>query len=137
MRPQRLIERLWWSDRAVRIFDVGSWVALVGAFCLYRWGGASVTPFVVVAAAKIGIGVWLWSDRLAGYDRRRQERLARRPPRRYLYPMVVIGFVAGGVLGELLGWSGLACGVVVAVLVDTAVEHWHRRPDADRSPVSP
>jgi O-antigen/teichoic acid export membrane protein len=136
-RPsQRLTERLWWSDRTIRIFNVGSLAAFVGAFYLYKWGGAGTTPLVVVVVARIAISVWLWSGRLDDYGRR-QGRLARRPPRRYLYPVVVMGFVVGAILGGFLGWNELACGIIVAGIVGVAMEHWHHRLGTDRSLVGP
>jgi hypothetical protein len=143
MRPaisrtyRRLTERLWWSDRAVDIFNVASLAAFVGAFCLYKWGGTGATPMLVVAVARVGIGVWLWSGRLDEYDRRRQERLARRPPRRYLYPVVIMGFVVGAGLGGFLGWNALVCGIIVAGIVGAASEHGYHRLGASRSLVSP
>jgi len=143
MRPaisrtyQRLSERLWWSDRAVRMFDVTALAAFVSAFCLYKWGGAGATPMLVVAVARLGIGVWLWSGRLDYYDAQRKERLARRPPRRYRYPMLVVGFVLGAGLGGILGWNGLVCGIVIAVVLDVASERWYHRLGASRSLVSP
>ena len=137
-RSYRLLtERLWWSDRAVDIFNVASLAAFVGAFCLYKWVGTGATPMLVVAVARLGIGVWLWSGRIEDYDRRRQERLARRPPRRYLYPVVVMGFVVGAVLGGFLGWNELALGIIVAGIVAAAGEHGYHRLGTDRSPVSP
>jgi hypothetical protein len=137
-RPyQRLTERLWWSDRAVDIFNFASLAAFIGAFCLYKWGGAGATPMLVVVVARLGIGVWLWSGRIDHHDAQRKERLARRPPRRYLYPVVAIGFVLGVVFAGFLGWNELACGIVVAAIIGAASEHGYHRLGPNRSVVSP
>ena len=143
MRPvisrtyQRLTDRLWWSDRTVAVFNVVSLAAFIGAFCLYKWAGTGATPMLVVAVAWHGIGVWLWSGRLEDYDAQRQERLARRLPRRFRYPMLVAGFVLGAVLGGFLGWNELACGIVLAFVFEAATERWHRRVVRNGSPVTP
>jgi hypothetical protein len=143
MRPaisrtyQRLTGRLWWSDRTVDMFNVASLAAFIGAFCLYKWGGTGATPMLVVAVARLGIGVWLWSGRMDDYDAQRKERLARRPPRRYRYPMIVVGFVVGILLGAIIDWNTLVCGIIVAAIVSTATERWYHRLGASRSLVSP
>jgi len=134
---QRLTGRLWWSDRTVDMFNVASLAAFIGAFGLYKWGGAGATPMLVVVVARLGIGVWLYSGRLDDYDARRKERLARRAPRRHRYPMIVAGFALGAVLGGILGWNGLACAIVLAFIFDAATERWHRRVGPHGSPVSP
>lgn len=130
-----LTQRLWWSGRPAGVFDAWSLAALVGAFCLYLWGGAGIAPLAAVAFARITIGASVSrgrSDAVAAHTRARPPK-----PRRYRYPVLVVAFVAGVFLGGILGWNELAYAILAAGLVGARSERWAPRLTSGHRRTSP
>jgi hypothetical protein len=60
-----------WVDNAARLASTKAFgyvylAAFVGTFCLYKFAGVGVVPFVIVGVAGVVIGVcaraWMWAS---------------------------------------------------------------------------